>query len=229
MVKRLTYFAIGVLFGFSAIALAQTVGFLYAPSGLNVFSWTNSAYTFGNATDQPTYTFAGSNTFTVPSVSTNGVVQSNSGNGISGYQYSLLGTGGAGPTNGMYQVATNAITWRTNSTAAGNLDATQHWRLGATGSPTITSGTCGTSTNGTLSAASNDHAGEVIIGAATTTACPVIFSAAYTTAPRAVIITPGNAAAIGATVLPYVSSVSASGFTITGTVLASTSFYYWVQ
>ncbi len=130
---------------------------------------------------------------------------------------------------GLYKFATNSLGFSTNSVAAGDIDPNQHWRIGPAGSPTITSGTCGTGTNGTLSAASNDQAGEVIIGASAATACPVVFNLAYTTAPRAVLLTPGNAAAVGSTVLPYVSAISTTGFTITGSVLASTSFYYWVQ
>jgi hypothetical protein len=127
------------------------------------------------------------------------------------------------PTYGIYAPSL-ALGFATNSLFAGDVDSTQHWRVGGTGVPTIASGACGATTNGTLSAAANDHAGEIIIGAATTTTCAVTFSSSYATAPRAVLLTP----AVG-TVAPTVSALSASGFTIAATALASTSFYYWVQ
>lgn len=125
--------------------------------------------------------------------------------------------------------AGSCVGFYSNSVQGGDLDSTQHWRLGSTTSPTISSGACGATTNGTLSAASNDHAGEIIIGAAATTTCTVTFAAGYGVVPRAVILTPGNAAAIGATVLPFVSAIATSSFTVTGSLLANTSFYYWVQ
>jgi hypothetical protein len=139
---------------------------------------------------------------------------------------SVTGTGVQ--SEGLYRPATHTLGFSTNSAVAGTIDTNQHWRVGAN-TPTIASGACGATTNGTLSAASTDQSGEIIIGAAATTTCTVSFGLAYTTAPRSVMLTPGNAAAIGATVLPYVSSIGTANFVVTGSLLASTSFYYWVQ
>jgi hypothetical protein len=155
------------------------------------------------------------------------VGQINDSSNIQGYNLAV--TGGIALGTGISLAATNSLQFQTNFTSAAIIDANQHWRPGGSATPTIASGACGATTNGTLSAAANDQAGEVIIGAAATTTCTVTFSSAYTTAPRAVMLTAGNAAAIGATVLPYVSAISTTAFTITGALLASTSFYYMVQ
>lgn len=130
------------------------------------------------------------------------------------------------PGSGIYAPSTNVLGFSSNTTFAGSIDATQHWRLGGTAAATIGSGNCGTGTNGTISG--NDHAGLITIGAATTATCAVSFATTYTTAPRAVLLQAANAAAATALSGEYVSAVSATGFTITGT-LASTSWYYWVQ
>jgi hypothetical protein len=91
--------------------------------------------------------------------------------------------------------------------------------------PTIASGACGTTTNGTISG--SNQAGKITIGSATTTACAVSFSATLTVAPVSCTFSPANAtaAAIGTTV-PYISAISTGGFTLTGSVLASTNWYY---
>jgi hypothetical protein len=176
-----------------------------------------STIAFGNATNNPAYNFLGTGTVTA-------------GGSFSttldyvGRSFTLGTVKSVTTANGMRLSAANTIDFDTNSTSAGQTDSTQHWRLGGTASPSIASGACGATTNGTLSAAANDHAGEIIIGAATTTTCAVTFSSSYATAPRAVLLTP----AVG-TVAPTVSALSASGFTIAATALASTSFYYWVQ
>jgi hypothetical protein len=136
---------------------------------------------------------------------------------------------GTGPAViGIYSPATNQLGFSTNSTAAGLIDAGQHWRIGAN-TPTISSGACGATTNGTLSAGSSDQSGEVIIASATTTLCTITFGIAYTTAPRAVILQAANLTAAGQIASEYVSAIGATTFVITGTALASTSWYYWVQ
>lgn len=91
--------------------------------------------------------------------------------------------------------------------------------------PTIASGACGTGVNGTVTAGSRTNAGNIAIGAAATTVCTVVFSAALPTAPFCVI-SAANATAIGALVLPYVSANTTAGFVVTGAVLANTSFNY---
>lgn len=72
----------------------------------------------------------------------------------------------------------------------------------------------------------NTNYGAITIGAQATTTCTVVFAAALPAAPKACLVAAGNATAIGALVLPYVSSVTTAGFVVTGAVLASTVFYY---
>ena len=114
-----------------------------------------------------------------------------------------------------------------NSSAASTTEGT--WQApGLTlqgGTPTISSGACGTGTNGTISG--YNDTGKITISSAATTACAVSFSASFTTAPSACTVAAANstAAAVGTT-QPYVSALSASGFTLSGAALASTSWYY---
>ena len=91
--------------------------------------------------------------------------------------------------------------------------------------PTIASGACGATTNGTLAAGSRTNSGQVVIGAASTTVCTVTFAAALPAAPFCTIY-PSNAAASATTVLAYVSSNTVNGFVITGSILANTDFNY---
>lgn len=93
------------------------------------------------------------------------------------------------------------------------------------GTPTISSGACGTGTNGSISG--YNQSGKITIGASATAACAVSFSATLTAAPSACTLTPANttAAALG-TGTPYISALSSSGFTLSAAVLASTSWYY---
>ena len=94
----------------------------------------------------------------------------------------------------------------------------------AGGTPTIASGACGTGTNGTITG--NNNYGKITIGAQATTVCTVVFAVTLATAPTACLVSAANSTAIGALVLPYVSSVTTAGFVVTGAVLASTVFYY---
>jgi len=112
---------------------------------------------------------------------------------------------------------------------AGGLGVAKNLSVGghvavSSGATTITSGDCGTTTNGTV--AGTDTSGLITIGAVATTACKVSFAAAIAAAPKACVITAGNAAAIAATALPYISAITTTYFTITGAVLASTNWYY---
>jgi hypothetical protein len=128
---------------------------------------------------------------------------------------------------------TDYIDMKTGSqVVALHLDTTQHARLGNATAPTITSGNCGSTTNGTIAAGSNDHAGLVRIGAAATATCTISFGATWATAPRTCHITPANAAAAAtATTVAYVdpANISATQFVITGTVLANANYEYWCQ
>jgi len=134
------------------------------------------------------------------------------------------------PANGMYLPNTNTLGFSSNTTAAGTIDSTQHARLGGTGSPTIGSNACGSTTQGTIGAGSTDRSGLVTVGTASVTSCVVSFASTWGTAPRAVILTPANAAAAATgTTLAYVSAVGTTSFTITGTALAGGAYYYFAE
>lgn len=94
----------------------------------------------------------------------------------------------------------------------------------AGGAATIASGACGATTNGTV--VGNNNYGKITIASAATTTCTITYAAALPAAQAACVISAGNSTAIGALVLPYVSSITTAGFVITGAVLASTTFYY---
>ena len=104
-----------------------------------------------------------------------------------------------------------------NATISGHLAT-------STTATSIVSGNCGTTTNGTVSG--TDQAGLITIGSAATTACKVTFGSTFAAAPKACIVMAANAGAIAATTLPYISTIATTYFTLTGAVLASTSWYY---
>jgi hypothetical protein len=96
---------------------------------------------------------------------------------------------------------------------------------GGTSAPTITSGTCGTGANGTISG--SNQTGRITIGAVATTACPVVFSPVMAVAPKSCTLTPGNAAAAASgTAGGFTGAPSTTGFTLTGLALASTVWNY---
>lgn len=100
---------------------------------------------------------------------------------------------------------------------------------GTFGTPTIASGACGTGSNGTISG--TNQSGVITIGTAATTSCVITFSPAMNVKPNSIHISPGNAAAAASgTAGAYVNpnNIGTSGFTITGSALASTIYYYWV-
>jgi hypothetical protein len=90
--------------------------------------------------------------------------------------------------------------------------------------PTIASGACGTTTNGTISG--NDQTGVITIASAATTTCTISFGATWTTAPKACLFSPGNAAAAAATTLPYSTITNTTTWVLHGAVLASTTWNY---
>lgn len=98
----------------------------------------------------------------------------------------------------------------------------------STGVPTIASGACGATTNGTI--AGDNMVGKITIGAAATATCAPTFSGTLPNAPHAVILTPANAAAaaLGAAA-PFISALSTAGFTFQAAALANTNWYYEVR
>jgi hypothetical protein len=96
----------------------------------------------------------------------------------------------------------------------------------AYGTPTIASGACGATTNGTIAAGGTNQSGEVIIASATTTTCTISFSTTLSAAPIACLLEPGNAQAATELANSYVSAITTGHFVITGTALASTDYYF---
>lgn len=91
------------------------------------------------------------------------------------------------------------------------------------GAPTIASGACGATTNGTV--AGTNQSGKITIGSASTSTCTVSFSKTLA-APNSCVIAPASTgAAAQETTHAYVSSISTAGFVVTGT-LASTVYYF---
>jgi hypothetical protein len=88
-------------------------------------------------------------------------------------------------------------------------------------SPTIASNACGSATQGTLSRAT-DMAGMITVGTTGVSSCTVSFAVTHQVAPRACVITPTNAA----DAVVGVSSLTATGFTISGTALDRDVYYY---
>ncbi len=93
------------------------------------------------------------------------------------------------------------------------------------GTPTISSGNCGATTNGTIVAGSTNQSGQITIGAGAATSCTVSFSATIT-APVACLFSPANATAAASTTLARIGAPTSTAFIITGAVLASTNWAY---
>lgn len=92
------------------------------------------------------------------------------------------------------------------------------------GTPSIASGACGATTNG--SASGTNQAGLVTIGAAPTTTCTINFSTTITT-PNSCVLFPANAAAAATgTTVASVSGIGATSFVITGSALANSKYYF---
>jgi len=128
--------------------------------------------------------------------------------------------------NGTPQAGTFSTVTASGTVTANGMVTLNGQLIPAYGTPTIASGACGTTTNGTLASGSTNQAGEVIIASASTSTCTISFSATLGAAPLACSLTPGNAAAAAwGTTGAYVSSITTGHWVITGT-LASTDFYY---
>lgn len=149
-------------------------------------------------------------------------------NSMSCQQIIVTGTNAAAG-NGLYRPAANELGFETAALSAGMIDSGQHPRFGGSGSPTISSGACGTTSNGTIAAGASDVSGEIVIGAAATLTCTVSFNKTYETVARAVLLQAGNAAAAGQVANVYVSSITTTTFVVTGTALANTSWYFYVE
>ena len=90
--------------------------------------------------------------------------------------------------------------------------------------PTIVS--CGTSP----AISGTDVDGKITVGTGTVTACTITLGGAYSQAARAVTLTPANStAASGAATGAYVSAITTTTWTLTGTALAGASYYFHMQ
>lgn len=131
---------------------------------------------------------------------------------------------------------TTTMTFPSTSASIARTDAAQTFTgdqtisgmlVSSAGLPTIASGTCGATTNGTVVAGSTNQAGNINIGSAATTTCTIAFSATLGAAPKSCVIQPTNAAAAAvATTIAYVSSITTGHFVITGTALANANYSY---
>lgn len=219
-----------------ATLLAQLeglTGFVSGPSTStsgDLATWNNSAGTLlqdaGGGTVAGAYTWSGAQTWsaagTFSSTAAFGSTTSFTGT-MTGPDSGTWGSGGLSGTklnNSTVGATTAAAGTFTTLTVNGQF-------IPAYGTPTIASGACGASTNGTLASGSTNQSGEVEIASATTTSCAVSFSTTLSSAPLACILFPANAgAAATGTTVARVSAISTGGFTITGSALASTNYYY---
>ena len=142
-------------------------------------------------------------------------------------------TGNIIPNSGIYRQSSGVqnLAFAAAGVYAGNIDADQNWRIGGSGTPTISSGACGTGTNGSIAANGNNQGFEVDIGSAATTTCTITFAnSGFVTAPREAQLTAHNAAAAAqGTTLAYVSSLGTTTMVITGSALANADYYVQVQ
>jgi hypothetical protein len=100
-------------------------------------------------------------------------------------------------------------------------------RFSASAAASIASGACGTGTNGTISG--TNTAGKITISTATATSCAITFGTTFGATPLAVHLQAANSGAATELSSEYISALSTSGFTITATALASTTWYYSVS
>jgi len=144
---------------------------------------------------------------------------------------SVQATGNNSVDAGINRPSSHTLGFQTSATSAGVIDANQNWRIGGAGTPTISSGACGTGTNGSIAANGNNQGFEVDIGSAATTTCTITFAnSGFVTAPREAQLTAHNAAAAAqGTTLAYVSSLGTTTMVITGSALANANYYVQVQ
>lgn len=96
--------------------------------------------------------------------------------------------------------------------------------LGA--APTIATNACGSVTAGTVSG--SDIAGQLTVGTSGVTSCAVTFGTVHQVPPSQCQLTSMNAiAAAWSTTGAYVSSLTTTGFTITGTALAGAAYGFF--
>jgi hypothetical protein len=130
---------------------------------------------------------------------------------------------------------TTTMTFPTTSASIARTDAAQTFTgtqtfsgqiLSTTGTPTIASGACGTTTNGAVVMGSTNQSGQITIGAAATTTCTISWSATIT-APNACVFFPMNAtAAATGTTVARVGAPTATNVVLSGSALANSNYAY---
>lgn len=205
----------------------------------NVFGWNASAVTnaivftngtsdyvdiWGNVFQLTTTPFTGTITGTHNAIERNGVVSL-----VSVALSTPLGIasgGTAGATAAAARTSLAVAGLGDNNTFIGT-NTFQSQIIPAYGTPTIASGACGTTTNGTLAADSTNQSGLLQIASASTTVCTISFSATLAAAPLACVLFPANAAAAATgTTVARVSSITTGGWVLTGSALANANYYY---
>ena len=160
----------------------------------------------------------------------NGITTGQS-NTILGYQSSTTLSATTATAFGLYSNAAIQLDYNITNAGQWTFDVGMILAKGAgTGAaaPTIASGACGATTNGTITGSNNSM--QITIGAASTTTCTVTFNggSVLAAAPAACIAYPVNAAAAvqQATVASgvYISAPTTAGFVLTGAVMASTNW-----
>lgn len=133
--------------------------------------------------------------------------------------FSTTNLGATTPTEKMRISANGNVGIGTTSPGA-MLDVAGQFRTSGT-TPTV--GACGTG----AAVSGTDQAGRVSVGTGTVTSCQVNFHAALTSAPASCVLFPANAAAAQtATTGAYVSAVTASSWTLSGSNLTGAAFYF---
>lgn len=141
----------------------------------------------------------------------------------------LFGNGPGGLTLATIGAA-QPVYFGVNNVETARFDANGNFRVGQSGAPTVAANACGSTTQGTVAAGSTNNAGQFTAGTVAVTTCTITFAnSGFTFAPRSIVLYPANAtAAATGTVAAFVSAISATTFTVTGTALASASYYYLV-
>ena len=111
-----------------------------------------------------------------------------------------------------------------SSVKATTIDANDQISSSA-GAPTIASGECGATTNGSVTG--TNQSGKITIGAATTTTCKVRFSKTLAAVPKSCVAFPASAgAAATGTTVASMGAIDATSFTLIGSALASTVYNF---
>jgi hypothetical protein len=118
-----------------------------------------------------------------------------------------------------------------NGKAAGQFVYNGRGNFQDTTLPTITSGDCGTTTNGSITSGGTGISFNVVIGSATTTSCKIHFGQTWPYTPKGCVAYPANSASAALTVLPYIAhaDLAATYMILRGTALTSTTFNIMCQ